>query len=253
MAIGYKIFGRGEQRLVLLHDWFADCSGYDHILPYMSMEKYSLCFIDLRGYGRSKDILGKYNLEEAIEDISEVAKELNWDKFHLIGHSMTTLIGQKFIAQYPEKILSFIAICPVPASGLNMPPEAVEGGIKACEGDKDIAKSFVHYLTSGKYSDSFINYKVRKWYECSVPKARINYMRMFNDTNITSEVKGSNCRVRVICAEFDGEAHRLENMVEAFGTNFSNCEVIEIKNSGHYPMQETPINLVTLIDQLLDK
>lgn len=46
-----------------------DCRNYEPCISYLNTKEYKYFFIDLRGYGLSKDILGEYNCKEAVNDI----------------------------------------------------------------------------------------------------------------------------------------------------------------------------------------
>lgn len=57
-----------------------DCRNYEAILPYLNTKEFSYYFIDLRGYGLSKNIKGIFNSSEAITDILKIIKNENLKK-----------------------------------------------------------------------------------------------------------------------------------------------------------------------------
>lgn len=79
---------------------------------YFTHKGFGELAIDLRGNGKSlkpkreKD----YNLELFIEDLINVVNKLSIEKFHLLGHSMGTVVAQAFAHKYPKKVTSLILI-----------------------------------------------------------------------------------------------------------------------------------------------
>ena len=63
--IGHKLVGSGKEKVLVLHNWVSDSTSYGPLLPYLDTEKFSYLFIDLRGYGGSKEMRGTYSVEEA--------------------------------------------------------------------------------------------------------------------------------------------------------------------------------------------
>ncbi len=101
-ATGYPTFA--------FHGWLDNCASFDSIIPYLS--KLDIVALDLSGHGRSDHRLhiGAYNIWLDVAEIMEVARQLNWDKFGLIGHSRGAMIAMLMAGTYPEKITRLAAI-----------------------------------------------------------------------------------------------------------------------------------------------
>jgi pimeloyl-ACP methyl ester carboxylesterase len=254
MELGYQLVGSGNQKVIVLHDWFCDHSSYDATLPYLNQRDFQFAFVDLRGYGASKSMTGEYTLEEASQDVLETADSLGWNQFHLVTYSMTALVGQNLSVLAPAKIKSLIAICPVAANGMPGAGEEIVAFMEsAATNDRDKALEVAHIMTSHRHDQKWAEYKVQRWWECSIPQARVNYMHMFVETNIVDKVKGASLPIQVICTSDDNEAHRKDVMEATFGKWFPNAKIVEINNAGHYPMQETPVSLASSINRFLDR
>lgn len=61
--LGFKQYGQGPVRAIVLHDWFCDHTNWDAITPYLTPDQFSYVFADLRGYGDSRHLSGDYTLE----------------------------------------------------------------------------------------------------------------------------------------------------------------------------------------------
>ena len=74
--LNYKKFGNGEKKLIFLHELMGDCTNYENCLIYFDKNLFTIFMVDLRGYGLSKNILGKYNLDEAVNDVINLVTNL---------------------------------------------------------------------------------------------------------------------------------------------------------------------------------
>lgn len=252
MVLGYELMGSGSSKVIILHDWFCDHTSYEGIKVYLNQQNFEYAFVDLRGYGASQELQGEYSLEEATQDILETADELGWDRFHLIGYSMSALVGQNIAATTSERVQSLIAVCPVSAEGLpGITDDLIQFMTDAAQGDKEKALQIAHMLTSNRHDDAWAHYKVERWWQTSKAEARIGYMLMFAKNNIVEKVKGLSTPIMVVCTSDDGDVHRRPVMEATFGQWFPRVRLMEISNAGHYPMQETPVSLATLINRFL--
>jgi 3-oxoadipate enol-lactonase len=66
--LGFTTYGHGPLRVLVLHDWFCDHSSWDATLPYLTQDRFTYVFGDLRGYGSSREIEGTNTLDEAAGD-----------------------------------------------------------------------------------------------------------------------------------------------------------------------------------------
>jgi pimeloyl-ACP methyl ester carboxylesterase len=63
--IAHKQIGSGKEKVLVMHNWMGDSTSYDSMLSYLNTDKYTYVFVDLRGYGRSKEMRGTYSVEES--------------------------------------------------------------------------------------------------------------------------------------------------------------------------------------------
>lgn len=247
-TISYEIYGNGPETIFILHDWFNDKSSYETIRPYLNTGFYKFVFVDLRGYGASKNITGSCTLEEAAQDVIAIADKIGAKQFHLVGHSMSGQIAQYIPTEAPERAKSIVAICPVPACGSPAPLDIKEYLMNVTKGDIDQGKQIVHFMTQNRYHDFFAERKTLNWFNCSSPHARAAYLNMFCETDVQALVKGQNIPILVICGEFDAPAHNKKRMEETILKDFKNATLV-IVPSGHYPMDECPVILAAEMDK----
>ena len=82
--IAHKQIGSGKEKVLVMHNWMGDSTSYDSMLPYLDTDEYTYVFVDLRGYGCSKEMRGTYSVEEASTDAIKLIDSFAWNKFHLI-------------------------------------------------------------------------------------------------------------------------------------------------------------------------
>lgn len=249
-VIAHKQIGSGKEKVLVMHHWMGDSTSYDSMIPYLNINDYTYVFVDLRGYGRSKEIRGAYSAEEASKDAMKLIDSLGWNKFHLIGHSMSGMIVQKIAVDNPSRVKSVIAITPVPACGSPGPKEMMDFFESAALNNDEAAMECVNTLTSNRYTKAFAKKMVldnRKW---STSEARLGYMKMFFYTDFSAAVKGLQTPILVLIGEHDFEGSEAL-MRSTFLEWYPNAQLECCKASGHYPMIETPIALVTTIERFL--
>ncbi|PFO14173.1 hypothetical protein COJ79_18945 [Bacillus thuringiensis] len=68
-------------------------------------------YLDQRGCGRSSlDPKRDYSLKRLLLDLEEIRKELNIDKWIVMGHSFGGILATNYAKQYPDSVLSLILL-----------------------------------------------------------------------------------------------------------------------------------------------
>lgn len=111
VLIYYTAFGKGEP-LLILHG--GPGASHDYFLPYLLplARKNRLIFIDERGSGRSQktENTSVYTVENMVEDVEAVRKELDLGKISLLGHSCGGVLALAYALKYQEN-LSHLILC----------------------------------------------------------------------------------------------------------------------------------------------
>lgn len=253
MYLGHSFFGNGSKRVLVMHDWFSDCSSYEVLKSFLNSDEYTFCFVDLRGYGKSRDILGECSVDESVEDLKNLVHHLKWTQFHLIGHSMSGLIAQSFASKYPQMVQSLFLITPVSATGSPVPDDVMSFLSDGARDNNEIAAQIISFMSGGMYSQSFLTQKIRQWHSTSKPDARVAYLQMFSQTNIEDAVRGIEVPTYVVTGEHDGDSYRKDSLEPIFKKLFKNVDIEVCRSAGHYPMIETPVWLASKIESFIEK
>ena len=111
VLIYYEAFGQGPP-LVIVHG--GPGASHDYFLPYLAplARTNRLIFIDERGSGKSQklDDPTAYTVDNMVEDVEAVRRELNLGKIALLGHSYGGVLAQAYALKYQQN-LSKLLLC----------------------------------------------------------------------------------------------------------------------------------------------
>ncbi len=252
MILGHELFGQGAENVLVLHDWTSSCTSYDAMRPYLDTDAFTYAFTDLRGYGKSKEMSGEFSFAEAVADVKETLEKLGWDKFHLVGHSMTGLVVQKLAKDLNMQVKSVVSLSGTPACGYGKDDENIYHFLKAAAFDNDeFAKQAVGMMTGNRLSQRFLDIKVSHWRQDAKPEAAAAYVDLFCVNNIVDQIEGLETPILAWGGENDGEFHQEQGLKDTFLKWYPKAEMLVCKNSGHYPMQEAPIFTATEIERFM--
>jgi uncharacterized peroxidase-related enzyme len=257
-VLGHTIYGNGKECVLVLHDWMGDSENYDSLIPYLDLNKYTYVFADLRGYGKSRHLKGEFTLEEATSDLFSLVNHLNWGRYHLVGHSMTGMVVQAMALDDTQtgsqRIKSVVAITPVAANGY-----------PADEGTKQFLWSLIHkrheseqgfaLLTGKRLSKGWQKTKTERHLKTSSEEALKGYYRMWLETDFSTAIKKARIKLPflVIGGRKDLPGFQEDFLRSTFGAWYEKALFSFIEDAGHYPMQETPVLLGSLIEGFIER
>lgn len=255
--LGHKIYGHGSENVLLLHHWMGDAGSYDPLIPYLNPDRYTYAFADLRGYGTSRHLTGAYTVDEVAADAFRLADRLGWTEFHVIGHSMSGMVMQRLILDDwisgRKRIKSAVGITPVSADGY-----------PADEGTKQFLWDLIHQrerseqgllmLTGQRLSPVWASSRATRHLQTSTKEAVKGYYRMWLETDFSQEVSDAKVGtpVLVIGGRQDLPGFQEEHLRKTLGKWFENSEFTFITDAGHFPMDETPVYLASILERFLD-
>ncbi len=119
--IYYKILGHGAP-LLIVHG--GPGASHDYFLPFLLplARTNRLIFIDERGSGRSQklDEPSGYTVENMVEDVEDVRRELGLGKISLLGHSYGGVLAQAYALKYQQNLTHLVLASTFPSTaGMN--------------------------------------------------------------------------------------------------------------------------------------
>lgn len=247
MILGHKIIGTGSKKIIFLHELMGNYKNYEPIFPYLDTEKFTFIFVDLRGYGLSKEIFGEYSCDEASSDVKDLITHLNLDDVIVLAHSMSTMIAQK-IALIDERVIKLILITPIPASGVKLPEIAENSLLKAMQKNESKIEEIV-YSASKRHNATWAKNRIKMGYESSTVEARVGYMKMYMHTDFSDEVHNIKIPIKIIVGKHDFPIFALKLVTKLFTHYYDDVEIIECQEAGHYPMIECPVYFASKVEE----
>ncbi len=246
---GFRSHGWGQAKVIVLHDWLSDGTSYEAMMPYLDPGLGQWVFMDLRGYGLSRGLAGNYTLEEAARDVLALADKLGWQRFHLMGHSMGSLVVQKVAGLARQRLFGLIAIAPVGPQGDLFSQEEKQHLV---EMTRDRTRSAVlRPLWGNRLSNAWLEYKMRRWGETVDADVSAAYVGMFTGPGCAEEVKGFDKPVLLISGAHDSLHFRNKPPTAAFAPLYPRLTALTIADAGHDPMQETPVLLASTAERFV--
>lgn len=257
-TVGYFVYGNGPEKVLVMHDWMGDSGNYRPILRYLDTSIFTYVFIDVRGYGMSRHLGGPYTAEQVSADAFALADKLGWQRFHVVGHSMTGMVVQRMALQDRKKpagkgrLKSVVAITPVSADGYPATPEDL-AFFNAVIFNETMSQQAFAGLTGKRHSSQWTYVKTKRHLETASREALADYLKMWVNEDISKEIARARIQtpLLVIGGRQDLPGFQESHFEKTFAQWYPNVTFRYITDAGHYPMQETPVYLASLIEEFL--
>ncbi|RUM20484.1 alpha/beta hydrolase [Rhizobium vallis] len=246
-----RVIGEGSIKVIALHGWMGDHRLYAPTFPLWDRSKFTVAFMDCRGYGQRLDEKGQYTIEEVARDVRGLAKALGWQKYHVIGHSMTGMTVQRLTVDAADDVQSVLMVAALPASGAKITEERRKL-LQDAINDPEVRKTLIDVNTGHTKQDEWLEELRDTSLAGTSERPLVAYMASWTGTDFSSEVLGNNTPVFVVIGANDPGSSR-EKTQQTVGTWYENVEVEVLTDAGHYPMYETPDAFVKLVSRHLSK
>jgi pimeloyl-ACP methyl ester carboxylesterase len=247
--LAYDRFGNGPHHVFALHGWFGDQTAYAPLCDALSPDEFTYIFPSYRGYGGSRDIRGEYTIDEIASDVLALADSLKVERFSLVGHSMGGKAIQRVLANAPDRVMKLVAVAPVPASGVPF-DDATYAMFESAVANEEAACGIVGFSTGGRLSPVWVKHIATYPKRHALDEAFSGYLPSWARSDFHQEIEGSPVPILVAIGESDGGIN--EDLMRAtYMRWYPNAQLVVIANSGHYPMNETPVAFATLMESFL--
>lgn len=252
MPVPQNVVGDGPVKVIALNGWFGSASaGWGGYRDLVDGEKYSVAFMDYRGYGDRQDDEGPYTIAQIAADTLELADALGWDEFALIGHSMGGVAIQRVYADAPDRVTALIGVSPVHSTPFPWDDDSWALFDGAAQDD---AKRFgiIDFTTGNRNTPTWVNKMVATSVANSTREAFGAILPEWGKADFASEVpQGDQVPVTLIVGAHD-PALGADFMKDTWLATYPDATLEVVDNAGHYPMHEAPVNFTTLVEKALD-
>ncbi|MFC0006379.1 alpha/beta fold hydrolase [Micromonospora siamensis] len=249
--IGHVSVGDGPHRVLALHGWFGSARGWGWLPELVDGERFTWAFLDYRGYGERMSVAGEHSIAEISADALALADSLGWDTFSVVGHSMGGSAAQRVLADAPDRVERLVGISPVPAGGVpfDLQSWALFDG---AAGNPDNRRAIIDLTTGNRLGGHWLDQMVRFSLDQSTPEAFGAYLTAWARTDFTDEVKGNPVPALAVVGAHD-PALGADTIRETWMRHYPNAALEVLAEAGHYAMYETPVRLVTVVEEFLGR
>lgn len=105
IEVAAHLYGPEQGRPVIaLHGWLDNAASFSRLAPLL--EGVRIVALDLPGHGHSahRPAGAAYNIWDYAHDVLQVAEQLGWQRFTLLGHSMGAIVSVLLAGAMPERV-----------------------------------------------------------------------------------------------------------------------------------------------------
>jgi pimeloyl-ACP methyl ester carboxylesterase len=248
-TLPHELLGDGAHKVFAVHGWFADRSAFAPVRDDLDRTSFTYALVDLRGYGAARDADGPYTTGQAARDLVVLADRLGWDRFSVVGHSMGGAVAQRLLAVAPHRLRRLVGVSPVPACGLALPPEQWDLFADAAHRPEN-RRAIIDVTTGGRRPAAWLDRMVARSLERSDDKAFRAWLDSWAGQDFQADVEGARHPALAVAGALD-PALSADLLRRTWGAWYPHARVHELPGAGHYAMDETPLELVRLVEDFL--
>ena len=124
VRLEYLPHGHGPERVVFIHGFQASARIWQMVQRALPEDRYQSIAINNRGAGASDAPPGEadYSVPIFSNDAFELATQLGWTGFTLVGHSLGGATAAQFAVDHPDLLKGLILLDPADPDGREIPP-----------------------------------------------------------------------------------------------------------------------------------
>ena len=249
--IHYFVSGKGNNDpIVFLHPAFSDHRVFDQQIDFFS-KKYCVITIDLLGHGLSKANKSKDKIDTSIKRIERILDIEGFDKAHLVGVSMGSLIAQYFTLKYPEKTKSLTVL-----GGYDINKENKEVSRAQRSSNLSVIFRAVFSMKAFRKKNAELTCKSEKgralFYETTSLYERKSFLVMQGLQNVIKDRKSIKPQypTLILTGEFDIELS--QRMAKEWHTDLDNSKYFMIENAGHCANLDKPLEFNEIVKEFIE-
>lgn len=248
--MSHVVYGHGPVRAILLHGWFGDAHCFQPMLQGFDPDRFCFASLDFRGYGSAKSSEGPFDLTTVASDAIALADELGWEQFAVVGHSMGGKAALLTTVLATERVTRLCAITPVWAAPAPFDAETL-GFFRTATEQLSVRQAIIHNTAGGRLTSHWCRSVAARSMETCTPQAFANYFESWALGDFQEQARGlANDTLVVVGAHDQGIPEPFVR--ETWLRVLPNARLTVMPESGHYPMDECPLMLASIMSEFLD-
>lgn len=234
---GFTI-GCGDLKVIVVHGWMAGRALFDPMHPFLDLASFTFAFMDCRGYGDRLDSEGPYDVRTIAADILELADELAWPVFTVLGHSMAGMSAQWLLETVPARVQSLVLLSTVPARGAQISQERRQL-LESAMTNPECRRALIDINTGHQRSVEWLDQTLALSLATTTLTALQGYLRSWTHDGFELQTNTSAVPTLLLVGEADPGA-TLKVMQEQVAPTLPLSRVQQLSGVGHYAMREDP-------------
>jgi len=107
--IEYRVYGRGDPAVVLVHGWASDANYWSAQLEALKAH-YTVVALNLAGHGASGNNRSDWSIANYAQDVAAVARQIPNSRLVLVGHSMGAAVSLAATPLIGTRVIGVIAV-----------------------------------------------------------------------------------------------------------------------------------------------
>ncbi len=243
--IQYRVYGRGEPLVVLIHGWSCDSNYWSAQVADLKT-RYTVATVDLAGHGGSGANRSDWSMTAFGADVAAVVAVLkDHPKVVLVGHSMGGPVAVEAARRIGARVVGVIGVDTLKNVGLPQPGAAeTEQRLAAFEQDFiGSTRALVSATMFTPTSDPVLVRRIVDDMSQAPPGVAIPAIRQLNAWDGVGALKSLPVPVVAINADLNGVTD--EARIRRFAPTF---RAITVAGLGHFLMMEDPARVNPIID-----
>ena len=120
VRLEYFSHGQGPERILFIHGFQASARIWEKVQRALPAERYTSVAINNRGAGQSDAPPDEsaYGVPVFAEDAFQLAAQLGWTRFTLVGHSLGGATAAQFALEHPDVLKGLVLLDPASPTAL---------------------------------------------------------------------------------------------------------------------------------------
>ncbi|MEK6477519.1 alpha/beta hydrolase [Catalinimonas sp. 4WD22] len=250
--IAYERCGTQDTTLLFVHGWCIDQTYWTSQVDAFCGD-YTVVTMDLPGFGMSGKNRESWRVEDFGRDVAAVIGQLDLQNVVLIGHSMGGDVILEAALAEPEAVIALIGIDNFKEVGVEITGEVqteIDSFMTMIEQDFDsTATAYAYQALFHPTTDSAVVKRVTEDIGTADSVVATASLKSLMDYGPKEKEQLSNWDKKLYLINSDATPTAIEGLEET-GVDY---DLIDIHDSGHYPMIEQSEELNRLLRQVLDK
>jgi esterase len=246
--IAYEVYGRGPIRALALHGLFGGGESFAPMLAGIDPDRWSLAVPDLRGYVRSRDAGGPYDMLTAAQDVLAVADELGWQQFALIGHSMGGKIALRVACLAPSRVTRVAGLSALWAAAVPFGADAL-AFFRSSVDNIEARQAIIALSTGRRLPVAWCRTMAQASATGTRPEAYASYLEAFVHDDFAADAGALEIDALLVSGAWDSDASRVQR--EGWQNGMRRLETVVLEECGHWAIHEAPLLTAAILEGFL--